>query len=94
MKNKNMWKKLPALLVILIIYVTLCLRVYTRFIIHNDEYNLNSDENGKISEEIKKGDVLIQDEKGISGSIKKIIIQCKEYKAEKMVVDYAINSKS
>lgn len=82
MKNKNIWKKLPALVLILIIYITLCLRVYTRFIIHNDSYNLNESENGKVSEELKKGDVLVQDEKGISGNIKKIIIQCREYKAE------------
>ena len=82
MKNKNIWKKLPALALILIIYITLCLRVYTRFIIHNDSYNLNESENGKVSEELKKGDVLVQDEKGITGNIKKIIIQCREYKAE------------
>lgn len=47
-------EKLPALALILIIYITLCLRVYTRFIIHNDSYNLNESENGKVSEELKK----------------------------------------
>lgn len=82
MKNKNIWKKWSVLILILLIYTTFCLRVYTRFIEHNDSYNLNDDVNGKISEEIKKGDVLIQNENGISGRIKNINIQCNSYKAE------------
>ena len=100
MKNKTVLKKLPVLIIILLIYTTFCLRVYTRYIVYSDSYNLNNDVNGKISRDIKKGDILIQNENGISGEISKVLIQCNSYQASDntlgkfklSVIDYVTNA--
>ncbi len=77
---KKNYVKLAVLLLILLVYTTFCLKVYTRFIVRSDEYVVNSEINEKETDNLTQGDEITQLVNGFQGNIQTVAVKYSDYK--------------